>query len=237
MWEKKLEDSGAVVKYDTISTSAASVSGVQKSEEEEDTDNQEGFYNVSNASYYNNIPSNVHLNDMQNTFLNFHQASATGHPSIVVKNEEFGRPSEYMEPVQNSYNPSLHAQNIDWRQQKMKLESSAQEIIRQRRPRSEFEDERQRNVKKPRFDDIHQFDGVDDEESDNLDSNDEDEDSLNSDDDIIEEITYISNILLAQYEKVKRTKNKWKCLLKYGIMNLDGKDFLFHSATGDFVWT
>lgn len=236
MWEKKLFESGAVVNYDASSTSAISASGVQESEE--DTGNQEERYNVSSASYYNAIPGNVQLNDMQNTFLNFQQANAIGHPPVMVKSEGFGRPSEYMAPVQNSFNPSLQAQNIDWRQQKMTLESSIQEIIRQRRPRPNFEDERQGDVKKSRFGDINQFDGADDEESDdNLNSNDEDEDALNSDDDIVEEVTHITNILLAQYDKVKRSKNKWKCLLKYGIMNLNDRDFLFHSATGDFVWT
>eukprot|EP00735_Rhodelphis_limneticus_P011319 TRINITY_DN4405_c0_g1::TRINITY_DN4405_c0_g1_i1::g.21234::m.21234 TRINITY_DN4405_c0_g1::TRINITY_DN4405_c0_g1_i1::g.21234 ORF type:complete len:353 (+),score=40.90,sp/Q9USU9/TOA1_SCHPO/26.38/1e-15,TFIIA/PF03153.8/7.5e-49 TRINITY_DN4405_c0_g1_i1:101-1159(+) len=42
------------------------------------------------------------------------------------------------------------------------------------------------------------------------------------------------NILLALYEKVTRTKNKWKCSLKNGIMHINGRDYVFSSATGDF---
>jgi transcription initiation factor TFIIA large subunit len=31
-------------------------------------------------------------------------------------------------------------------------------------------------------------------------------------------------------------KNKRKCNLKDGIMNLNGRDYLFHKATGEFEW-
>ncbi|KAG0041355.1 transcription factor IIA subunit alpha [Gryganskiella cystojenkinii] len=44
------------------------------------------------------------------------------------------------------------------------------------------------------------------------------------------------NIVLCQYDKVTRTKNKWKCVLKDGIMLINGRDYLFHKATGDFEW-
>ncbi|KAJ7560263.1 hypothetical protein O6H91_04G120800 [Diphasiastrum complanatum] len=36
-----------------------------------------------------------------------------------------------------------------------------------------------------------------------------------------------SHLVLAQFEKVTRSKNKWKCILKDGIMNLNHKDILF----------
>ena len=43
-----------------------------------------------------------------------------------------------------------------------------------------------------------------------------------------------SNIVLCQFEKVNRIKNKFKCVLKDGIMNLQGKDYHFSRATGEF---
>ncbi|EEH59827.1 transcription factor IIA, alpha/beta subunit [Micromonas pusilla CCMP1545] len=45
-----------------------------------------------------------------------------------------------------------------------------------------------------------------------------------------------SNLVLAQYDKVTRAKNKWKCTLKKGVMTLDGKDVLFGKASGEFLW-
>ncbi|PRQ30936.1 putative transcription factor IIA, alpha/beta subunit [Rosa chinensis] len=42
------------------------------------------------------------------------------------------------------------------------------------------------------------------------------------------------NLVLAQFEKVKRTKSKWKCTLKDGIMHMNNRDILFNKATGDF---
>jgi hypothetical protein len=46
----------------------------------------------------------------------------------------------------------------------------------------------------------------------------------------------ISNLILAQFEKVTRSKSKWKCVLKEGMMNINGKDYTFSKATGEFHW-
>ncbi len=40
-------------------------------------------------------------------------------------------------------------------------------------------------------------------------------------------------MVVAQFEKVTRTKNRWKCTLKDGVMHLNGRDVLFHSAAGE----
>lgn len=70
-----------------------------------------------------------------------------------------------------------------------------------------------------------------------------DEDDINSDlDDTDDEDEEgeggeeIEHIILCLYDKVTRTKNKWKCVLKDGIMLVNGRDYLFHRATGDFEW-
>ncbi|KAJ1980268.1 hypothetical protein H4R35_001184 [Dimargaris xerosporica] len=72
-----------------------------------------------------------------------------------------------------------------------------------------------------------------------------DEDAINSDlddpddDDINENGAGgddTEHIILCQYDKVTRQKNRWKCTLKDGIMLIDGKDYLFHKATGEFEW-
>jgi transcription initiation factor TFIIA large subunit len=39
------------------------------------------------------------------------------------------------------------------------------------------------------------------------------------------------HVMLCQYEKVSRVKNKWKVVLKDGIMNVNGRDYLFSRVT------
>ncbi|XP_061337944.1 transcription initiation factor IIA large subunit-like [Gastrolobium bilobum] len=42
------------------------------------------------------------------------------------------------------------------------------------------------------------------------------------------------HLVLAQFDKVTRTKSRWKCALKDGIMHINNKDILFNKATGEF---
>ncbi len=53
---------------------------------------------------------------------------------------------------------------------------------------------------------------------------------MSSDDEKDEEC---DNVVIAQFEKVSRTKNRWKCQLKDGIITIDGRDYLFHRASGE----
>ncbi|KAL8780310.1 MAG: hypothetical protein Q9213_006534 [Squamulea squamosa] len=83
-----------------------------------------------------------------------------------------------------------------------------------------------------------QFDGTNDSDEDakgvkreDLDDE-EDEDAINSDlddpdDDVVEEEGEDSNqgqIMLCTYDKVQRVKNKWKCILKDGVLTTGGKE-------------
>jgi len=62
----------------------------------------------------------------------------------------------------------------------------------------------------------------------------EDIEPLNSDlDDKEESELETSNLVLCQFEKISRSKNKRKCKLKDGIMHLDGKDYVFSTAVGE----
>ncbi|KAH3663310.1 hypothetical protein OGAPHI_005300 [Ogataea philodendri] len=64
----------------------------------------------------------------------------------------------------------------------------------------------------------------------NSDLDDPDDDEINSGDDN-EDQEY--NIMLCLYDRVQRVKNKWKCNLKDGIANIDGRDYAFQKATGE----
>lgn len=43
-------------------------------------------------------------------------------------------------------------------------------------------------------------------------------------------------IMLCLYDKVQRVKNKWKFILKEGIANIHGKDYVFQKASGESDW-
>ncbi|KAI0502063.1 hypothetical protein KFK09_017008 [Dendrobium nobile] len=66
-----------------------------------------------------------------------------------------------------------------------------------------------------------------------LNEDDDDEDDLD-DFDQGEEETNTQHLVLAQFDKVTRTKNKWKCALKDGIMHINSRDILFNKANGEF---
>ncbi|KAE9394270.1 hypothetical protein BT96DRAFT_958845 [Gymnopus androsaceus JB14] len=45
-----------------------------------------------------------------------------------------------------------------------------------------------------------------------------------------------SDIVFCTYDKVARVKNKWKCILKDGMIHVNGRDYLFSKCTGEFEW-
>ncbi|NXI64102.1 TF2AY factor, partial [Anseranas semipalmata] len=66
------------------------------------------------------------------------------------------------------------------------------------------------------------------------------EDPLNSDDDVSEQdipdLFDTDNVIVCQYDKIHRSKNKWKFYLKDGVMSFGGKDYVFAKAIGDAEW-
>ncbi|GMG39205.1 unnamed protein product [Ambrosiozyma monospora] len=74
--------------------------------------------------------------------------------------------------------------------------------------------------------------GVDSDEI-NSDLDDPDDDDKEDEEDNDDPET---NIMLCLYDRVQRVKNKWKCNLKDGVANIEGKDYTFQKATGDSEW-
>ncbi|XP_007531673.1 TFIIA-alpha and beta-like factor isoform X1 [Erinaceus europaeus] len=66
------------------------------------------------------------------------------------------------------------------------------------------------------------------------------EDPLNSGDDVSEQdvpdLFDTDNVIVCQYDKIHRSKNKWKFYLKDGIMCFGGRDYVFAKAIGDAEW-
>nr|XP_018898526.1 PREDICTED: transcription initiation factor IIA subunit 1 isoform X1 [Bemisia tabaci] len=92
-------------------------------------------------------------------------------------------------------------------------------------------------------------DDVDDDDDDDLEDKDDEEgddeggaeeEPLNSGDDVSEEdpneLFDTDNVVVCQYDKISRSRNKWKFQFKDGIMNLSGKDYVFQRANGDAEW-
>ncbi|CAG9833514.1 unnamed protein product [Diabrotica balteata] len=82
----------------------------------------------------------------------------------------------------------------------------------------------------------------DDKDEDDQEMEDEggEEEPLNSEDDVTDDdpsdLFDTDNIVVCQYDKIIRNRNRWKFYLKDGIMNLNGIDYVFQKATGDAEW-
>jgi len=80
----------------------------------------------------------------------------------------------------------------------------------------------------------------DDDDEDGNEEGKEDPNPLCSDDDVSDdepaELFDTENVVVCQYDKISRTKNKWRFILKSGVMNIDGRDYVFSKATGDADW-
>jgi len=93
-------------------------------------------------------------------------------------------------------------------------------------------------------DEDDQFNKDDDEEDDDnhsLPGDDANDEPLNSADDVSDEEDMqktfdTDNVVVCQYDKITRVRNKWKFSLKDGIMCLNNKDYVFLKATGEGEW-
>lgn len=94
---------------------------------------------------------------------------------------------------------------------------------------------------------LAQHDGVADDDDDDDDDgdtklrgNDINSDLDDSDDELNfgdeEESEEQGMIMLCLYDKVQRVKNKWKYVLKDGVANINGKDYVFSRAQGESEW-
>jgi transcription initiation factor TFIIA large subunit len=53
---------------------------------------------------------------------------------------------------------------------------------------------------------------------------------------VFEVRSYHFQVVVCQFDKITRARNKWKFQLKDGIMNLNGRDYVFQRATGEAEW-
>ncbi|KPM40711.1 hypothetical protein AK830_g5849 [Neonectria ditissima] len=79
------------------------------------------------------------------------------------------------------------------------------------------------------------YDGGDEEEDEDAINSDLDDPDDDRDDDEVDD-EGLGHIMLCMYDKVQRVKNKWKCTLKDGVLTVNGKEYVFHKATGEYEW-
>lgn len=88
--------------------------------------------------------------------------------------------------------------------------------------------------------DTEDLDDEKDEEDQEMEEELGEEEPLNSEDDVTDDdpsdLFDTENIVVCQYDKIIRNRNKWKFYLKDGIMNLSGQDYVFQKANGDAEW-
>lgn len=87
--------------------------------------------------------------------------------------------------------------------------------------------------------DVEEEDEQNDEEE-NEENDNQDEEPLNSEDDVTDDDPSVlfetDNVVVCQYDKITRSRNRWKFHLKDGIMNINGRDYVFQKASGDAEW-
>jgi hypothetical protein len=72
------------------------------------------------------------------------------------------------------------------------------------------------------------LDGRDDDDEEEEDDDQESDIGSDLDDDDDDENQTADHLILCQYEKVSRIKNKWKCILKDGVVHINGNDYVFN---------
>jgi transcription initiation factor TFIIA large subunit len=169
-----------------------------------------------------------------------------------------GRPQQYMPPSQwqreqeqnlniklaptqnkSSRGPHIpqHDGSLDGSPSTQEIDAMIEARIRERRaaaiPQFDGGDDKRKLDKQRQHADDAEAEG----DGDDGDGDGEGDEELHSDlDDPDDEEPDTEHIVLCQFEKVTRIKNKRKTNLKDGIMHLNGRDYLFHKANGEFDW-
>lgn len=60
----------------------------------------------------------------------------------------------------------------------------------------------------------------------------EDEGDINSEEEGDEDIP----LMVCLYEKVHRTKNKWRATMNHGVVCIDGREWVFEKGNGEYEW-
>jgi len=168
------------------------------------------------------------------------QVRGPGGPTRVI----LSRPASSQQ-ISNARPINRVIQNVQPSQQTIVRQQPTHTVIQRSQPIQQTKlDNSQYDGPNPDEDEDSEMDSdSEDEESDHEGQNHQgqtDEEPLGSDDDINEgsdgEIFETDNVVICQFDKIQRVRNKWRFNLKDGIMNLNGKDYVFQRASGESDW-
>jgi hypothetical protein len=207
-----------------------------------------GGYPALNQSAMHTLPQTLQSYPYEN-YAQTRPQSAASLPNLVggthqMPQNRVGRPAPLINPMQNidgHFDEEVEEKITQQQKADIEIENQIQNpgfVI-------EFEAPKPKKSRRLKGH-LPQYDGEgDDEEEENEEGEEEEqeneggnEESLNSglDSSGDEEQEVFENLVVCLYDKVTRAKNKWRCVLKEGVMHLDRKDYVFQKATGEFEW-
>lgn len=226
-----------------------------------DTNNSSTFNNKQSTGLK---PINNRLSHASNsgtsTFNPNYSTTSTFNPGLLSNATsgatQFIRPSFPIRPTNptNIANPTMKTANqLDGANDEIKLETSTKKTNRRQKKSKVIEISFQLDGTGPPVgdddddDDESDLEGNDvgeglddDDDEDGTEEGKEDPNPLCSDDDVSDdepaELFDTENVVVCQYDKISRTKNKWRFVLKSGVMHLEGRDYVFSKAAGDADW-
>jgi len=209
--------------------------------------------NYSDSSYYLNLPQNYASRDTQLPSIGFPPVAS--HLPHTDYEASIGRPQPYLAPPaswadpaespvgQFHYRTERHINPRDDKAYKLPQQdgSSDQEPSETTKTTNlettkEVDAVLEKKIRETY--EIPQVDGGDDynefDRSPDDDENDDENNLGSEDDDDDDREPETDHLVICQFEKVTRIKNKRKTSLKGGIMRLNGRDYLFSRANGEF---
>ncbi|KAI5953031.1 TOA1 [Candida theae] len=227
------DDPALLIGNDASANTSANTSAAVKGEPTSTSQLEESANggNIDSSGQNGDVSGDVGASDV----LSYNNDLGIELPPITVKKEgnDDGLSLPPLPQTDGTFEMTLHVNNPK------QVLKSLQKKSKTKRTRSNF----------------RQVDGTldDDDDDDDVDDNDDDDedgDIFNDSDDINSDLDddlesdksddedgdQEGQIMLCLYDKVQRIKNKWKANLKEGVANIDGKDYVFHKATGECEW-
>jgi transcription initiation factor TFIIA large subunit len=230
LWQSKIASSRALIHETSTSREGYPMSRPYPPQQQPGYMDPSMLFSISNA--HPNMQGPPHV-----------QYQGPSHPSQYRGNpahpqQHYGGQIPHQQHPQTNANNYVHPENYD----SSATNPATSNISNDLEIMNEFLNRDSRNHP-PQYD--GQDDDDEDEEEDEEEESEEDEDQdnkggednlgsdLDDEEDDVEEGSY-PNMVLCQYEKVHRTKNRWKCQFKDGIANINGKDYVFLRCQADF---
>lgn len=186
----------------------------------------------NNGNMANNNNSNITYLTQSQALSRLQNPSSMGNNGMKTAGQSDGAHDEEMPPTKTKKKSSGRRKKSRTIQVSFQVDGTGP-------PLTDDEDDDEDN--EPEKNDVaEELDEEDDDDEEGHEDGNEDPDPLCSDDDVSDdepaELFETDNVVVCQYDKISRTKNKWRFILKSGVMNINGHDYVFSKANGDADW-